>query len=271
MATAIRIWRVLLWILGAVFVLPSAFLLWTSIRYSLWQYDRFTAALFGLYFLASVLGLVGAFGMKRAKRWARPMSWIAASLQTLAIPLFTPLGIFGLILLSRGAGRPGTPPARVRRSQRTGIAGLIVIELFVIFLAVDGFFRWSRRLGYPETHSLRIALPILWACTFLQLVIHEAGHALAVKFVRGHIHRFQIGPLRWRRESGRTWMEFARKFSSGSVTWTPGMAGQLTRQRLLVTAGGPFANLGAPVNWRILWNERSPPCELPVQHVAERA
>ncbi len=29
--------------------------------------------------------------------------------------------------------------------------------------------------------------------------------------------------------------------------------------------------LGAPVNWRILWNGRSPPCELPVQHVAERA
>src|SRR6266481_353844 len=29
--------------------------------------------------------------------------------------------------------------------------------------------------------------------------------------------------------------------------------------------------LGASVNWRILWNGRSPPCELPVQHVAERA
>src|SRR6266852_1162118 len=29
--------------------------------------------------------------------------------------------------------------------------------------------------------------------------------------------------------------------------------------------------LGAPVNWRILWNGRNPPCELPVQHVAERA
>jgi hypothetical protein len=28
---------------------------------------------------------------------------------------------------------------------------------------------------------------------------------------------------------------------------------------------------GTPVNWRILWNERNPPCELPVQHVAERA
>ncbi len=32
-----------------------------------------------------------------------------------------------------------------------------------------------------------------------------------------------------------------------------------------------LAFFGAPVNWRILWNGRSPPCELPVQHVAERA
>jgi hypothetical protein len=27
-----------------------------------------------------------------------------------------------------------------------------------------------------------------------------------------------------------------------------------------------LGGFGTPVNWRILWNERNPPCELPVQH-----
>jgi len=244
MATAIRIWRILLWIFGAVFALPLAVLFWREIRDPEWQYYASSYALIVLSFLASVLGPVCAFGMKRATRWARPVGWIVASLQTLAIPFFTPLGIFGLILLFRGAGKPGTLPASARASRSAGTATRIVIEMTVLGLALDGFFRWARRLGYPDLSSLPAALVTLWACIVVQLVIHEAGHALAVKLVRGHIHRFQIGPLRWRREAGRTWIEFVRKFSSaGSVAWTPGSTRQLARQRLLVSAGGTFANV----------------------------
>jgi hypothetical protein len=265
MATAIRIWEALLWIFGAVFVLPVVVFLWREPSQSEWRQATATV-LFGLYLLAWALGVVSAFGMKRATRWARPVGWIVASLQTLAIPFFTPLGIFGLILLFRGAGKPGTLPASARASRSTANATRIVIEMVVLGLALDGFFRWARRLGYPDMSSLPAALVTLWACIVVQLVIHEAGHALAVKLVHGHIHRFQIGPLRWRREAGRTWMEFVRKFSSaGSVAWTPGSVRQLARQRLLVSAGGTFANvvcasialalfprlssLGAPRSW----------------------
>src|SRR5216683_356570 len=105
MATAIRIWRALLWIFGAVFGLPLVTLLWKETSQSEWQHHAATTALVGLDLLASALGPVCAFGMKRGTRWARPVGWIVASLQTLAIPFFTPLGIFGLILLSRGAGK----------------------------------------------------------------------------------------------------------------------------------------------------------------------
>jgi hypothetical protein len=244
MATAIRIWRVLLWIFGAVFALPFAVLFWRQIRDSEWEYYASSYALIVLCFVASVLGPVCAFGMKRATRWARPVGWITASLQTLAIPVFTPLGIFGLILLSRGAGKAGTLPSSAPPLRWREILAWTVIGLPVQYFAIDGSFRWAKRLGYPDAPGEAIALLMLWACILFEVAIHEVGHALAVKFVRGHIHWFQIGPLRWRRESGRTWMEFSRILgSAGSVAWSAGLPHQLARQWLLVAAGGPFANL----------------------------
>jgi len=246
MGTAIRIWRVLVWILSGVFVLPSAFLLWTEIADFEAPRSYAPIALSGIYFLASVLGPISAAGMKRMARWARPVGWIAASIQTLAIPVFTPLGLFGLILLSKsnGTGMTGTRPSGAQPSQRAAAVAWIAIAVLMLSTPMDGFFRWAKHLGYPDAPSLAIALPILCACVLLQLAIHEVGHALAVKFVRGHIHRFQIGPLWWRRESGRAWMRFSWKACvGGSVAWTPGLAHQFARQRLMVCAGGPLTNL----------------------------
>jgi hypothetical protein len=244
MDTAIRIWRALVWILGGVFILPSAFLLWKEITDSEARGYYASIALSGLYFLASVLGPIGAIGLKRMSRWARPVGWIAASIQTLAIPLFTPLGLFGLVLLSSGTGKTGTRPASAQPFPWAGSIAWAAIAVLALSPLGDGPFRWAKHLGYPDAPGPAIALPILWACVLLQLAIHEVGHALAVKFVRGHIHRFQIGPLWWRRESGRNWMRFSWKsWLAGSVAWTPGFADQLARQRLFVTAGGPLANL----------------------------
>src|SRR5947209_1825594 len=101
MGIAVRIWRVLLWIFGGLFVLPSAALLWFALRDSDGSLAVLSIQLFGLDFLAAALALVAAGGMKR--RWGRGVSWIAASVQILAIPVFTPLGIFGVVLLALGA------------------------------------------------------------------------------------------------------------------------------------------------------------------------
>src|SRR5713101_8361830 len=146
MGRAIRIWRALTWILGGLFVLPSAVIFWTQITDSVPRSHYASIALMGLYFLASVLGPVVAVGMKRRSRWARPAGWIAASLHTLAIPFFTPLGIFGLILLSRGAGRGSAWPISAPPSRRTATAALTMINIIGTFLAVYGFFRWAKRL-----------------------------------------------------------------------------------------------------------------------------
>src|SRR5258708_2676490 len=244
MRTAIRIWRVLTWILGGVFVIPSAFLLWMELTEPMLRGYYASFALSGLYFLASVLGPVAAFGMRRGTRWARPAGWIAASLYTLAIPLFTPLGLFGLILMYCGAGKTGTQPVGSSPSRQSpALAGGVIALILVLFLSIDGFFRWAKHLGY-HAPAEAIALSILWACICLEVLIHEGGHALAVKLMRGNIHRFQIGPLWWRRESGRTWIEFCRRLpSAGSVAWTPGSGHQLARQHLWVAAGGPLADL----------------------------
>jgi len=243
MAIAIRIWRVASWIVGCVFILPTALLIWMDIREYEWRHPA-AIALFGLYFLACLLAPISAIGIKRATWWARPVGWIAASVQTLAAPIFTPLGIFGLILLYCGAGKAGPRPESSRLWQRASTVPSTVIGMVVVMMSIDLSFRWAKHLGYPDTPNLVITLLILWTCIPLQLVIHEAGHGLAVMLMHGHIHQFQIGPLCWRWESGRSWREFTRKIASaGSVRWTPGSADRLVRQRLLITAAGPFANL----------------------------
>src|SRR5713101_8129176 len=68
------------------------------------------------------------------------------------------------------------------------------------------------------------------------------------------------------RESA-TLAPFCACYSKAGARWR----GQTGERLLRPNHSVFFAALGAPVNWRILWNGRSPPCELPVQHVAERA
>jgi hypothetical protein len=238
------------WILGGVFVLPAAGFLWMEVRDPDGQLYYPLLVLGGVYLLASVLGPVAAAGMKRGSRWARPAGWIAASVQTLAMPVFTPLGLYGLILLACGAGEPearsagGQASLRGAAAQRFATVAQTVLAIVIPVMCMRAFFREAIQLGYAGAPSLAIGLPILWVCLFLQLVIHECGHALAVKLVGGHIHRFQVGPLWWRHQAGRGGWALSRKSAwGGRVGWTPGSAHKLARQRLLVSSAGPLMNL----------------------------
>jgi hypothetical protein len=191
MVRAIRIWRVLSWISGCVFILPSAFLFWMDIRDE-WSHPE-TIALFGLYLLASLLGPVSAIGIKRTTRWARPVGWIAVVVQILAGPIFTPLGVFGLFLLYCGAGKPGTDAKSSPIQQRALHILSVVLTVVIVATSIDISFGWAKHLGYPDAPSLPIALLMLWTCLVLDIVLHEAGHALAVKLVRGQCIIFRSG------------------------------------------------------------------------------
>ena len=79
---------------------------------------------------------------------ARRLAWTAAIVQCLALPIFTPLGLFGIILLWRGAfqddGLPKSPPAKIGAFWGT------VTALVALILAAKGFTQWAHALGYPE-------------------------------------------------------------------------------------------------------------------------
>jgi len=112
MDKAIRIWRVFSWISGGVCGVPSAVLLWINLSEWFMPRQNASIAFATLWILASILGSVAAFAMKRGTRWAVPIAWIAASVQTLAVPVFTPLGVFGLFLLCARAGEIGARQER---------------------------------------------------------------------------------------------------------------------------------------------------------------
>lgn len=257
MGKAIRIWRTLLWIFGSLFVLPAASQFWLMAVMPDPDADTqrdFVMVLFGLYFLASVLALVSAFAVRRAARWARPVCWLAAAVQVFAIPMFTPLGLFGLILLARGAAKEGTMVARAAASGKKGAIASTVVAVVPLWLVIHLGFRWAQMLGYPEAHSFPLVLAILFTCIAFQLAVHEGGHALAAIALRGHVHCFQVGPISWTRESGHSQTKFLKKMQfGGMVCWTPGYVQRLNQQRFIVTAAGPLANLLTAVAAMVLF------------------
>jgi Peptidase family M50 len=223
----------LLWIFGGLFVLPAATQFWLMAVMSDPDAEvqrDFAMVLFGLYSLASALALVSAFAMRRAAKWARPVCWIAATVQVFAVPMFTPLGLFGLILLARGAAREGTLVARPTAPAKKGAIASTVVALVPLLLVIDLGFRWARMLGYPEATRFPVVLAVLFTCIALQLVVHEGGHALAAIAMHGHIHRFQVGPISWTRESAHTQTKFLKKMQfGGMVCWTPGHVHRLAQ------------------------------------------
>ena len=242
MVTAVRIWRVLLWVFGCLFALPALLMLWIDVTNRELPQNKVGSGLIALYFVAALVGPIAAFGLKRGKVWARPVGWIAAGLQTIAIPVFTPLGIFGLVLLARGAGSSSVV---VRQPSHKSGHGILTAALVAAVAVVNTLFlQWAKRLGYADEPYAGIEFLILLACIMIQLLVHEAGHALAVTLLGGYVHTFQIGPLSWRHESGRTWIAFSWKtWLDGSICWTPGSAQGLARQRMLISAAGSLANL----------------------------
>jgi Peptidase family M50 len=231
-----------MWVIG-VFAIPSAILLWTQFAYA---YDGVPSGtvLVALFLVASISGPVSALALNRSKRWGRPICWIGAAIQTLGFPLFTPFGLFGLILLGYRAGK-GETESHSRGSRWVGVVARTVAACVAVILLFDGFGFWARHFHYPDDTGAVAVVLFLWASFAIQIVIHEAGHAVAAKLVGGHLHRFQIGPIWWRRESGHTWIQFFWKFPTavgGSISWTPSSADRLARQRVWITACGPLAN-----------------------------
>ena len=61
--------------------------------------------------------------------------------------MFTPLGLFGLILLARGAAKEGTLVARPPASGKKGAIASTVVARVPLWLVIDLGFRWARMLG----------------------------------------------------------------------------------------------------------------------------
>lgn len=115
-----------------------------------------------------------------------------------------------------------------------------------------------------ETHLARVAL-LLLVTYFVSTILHELGHAGVARFFGLKVFKISFGaghPL-WARSVAGVSLEFCSYPTSGFVQHAPGTPAQ----SLLVTLGGPLANLFLlAIGWSVGIGLQAPP-PVPVEQV----
>jgi len=210
------------------------------------QFDR--AA--GLEFYATFAGIAILFGTAAYQMWhsqGRGFAWFAAVI----ISPFSFMGWMGVVFVTplltlaaealapRFAAQPlsAETQAKSQRSQGQLVEWLVTIP--VIF-GVAFLFRSMPGVITPkdaESSFLNFAL-----YTWLIILVHELGHALAGKSQGFDWMAFMVTPIEVQRIGGRT--SFKWNFSlGGHYCGFPRTADNLWRRHLIMVAGGPAVNI----------------------------
>jgi len=155
------------------------------------------------------------------------------------------------------------PTGRAPASPRSAKARLaLVIQMLVG--AVGGFFglQWlDSRVGGLDVGLLFLGLGALVVMTWLQILVHEAGHAVAGALVGRRFVGAGIGPLQVDRGAGgRLTFRWARGIRgiAGYAVMLP-RAREPRRRAAVFILGGPLANLACAAVAFALWQRLADP------------
>lgn len=209
-----------------------------------------------LYILVTpLLCWATASGLKRDKRWSHPVGVCASTLLLLGLPWLTIAGAIGLYVLTVTAQVPNTAADRVPTkpttdfwgSKRRSKAQPVVLTLFWMAAIVPQawFAVYAHRAGMPAWHPGWTWWPWYSAFIFVNIVLHEFGHAIAAWAAGFKLCIISIGPFTFCRDHSRFQFHFdpARLFESGGYMGAvPVSDRHLRLYETTVVAAGPAAN-----------------------------
>ncbi len=252
-------------VLGFVLVLGGSYLTpgiaWASPwNVHLFQLDSTTYVLLtiGAHLYLAATGLIcwlAAAGLKRNKKWGKPVGMATAICMLPGVPLLTLVGACLMYGLWRASPQPGTkagapaPPKatadfwesrRKSKPQRIVHTALWVAAYcgqvwFVLYASNKGMPAWHPGVGW-------------WAWFFglilFNIGIHECGHAAAAMAAGFRFRIISIGPFTfWRGPNGFRFRFDLRLFESGGYMGAVPVADQnLRMKKIFVIAAGPAAN-----------------------------
>jgi len=86
-------------------------------------------------------------------------------------------------------------------------------------------------------------LILIWVSELVSILIHEIGHAVAIKIVGYELKSFKVGPIRYEKKQGKWRLYFDKHVFLGWVTYDAEESKSTLKSDMLVTLGGIIANI----------------------------
>jgi tetratricopeptide (TPR) repeat protein len=251
--------------LGFLLIFGHRFVVHSVLRADFWAgllfgkktagYAFFMAVVY-LYILVTPLFCwVTAYGLKRNKRWSHPVGICTCTLLLLGLPWLTIAGAIGLYVLTVTSSRPKPaadpvptmPTTDFWGSKRRSKAQPVVLTMFWMAALVPQawFAMYAHRAGMPAWHPGWTWWPWYSAFIFVNIVLHESGHAIMAWAAGFKLRIISIGPFTFWRDHSRFQFRFdpARLFESGGYMGAvPVSDRNLRLYETAVVAAGPAAN-----------------------------
>lgn len=219
--------------------------------------EELLAAFALLQRIAMAFGLLcicGGWGAMQGTRWGKRVAIVASVLNLPLIPLFTPIGIAGLIVFSRTetTGQPATesdkqPAAIAERPEPVSHVLVIVASLALVVYFSHLIRQFAVAQGLPANVSGRLGLQWIIAGQLVFTLLHELGHLLAAWATGFQFHQINVGPVTLTERPGGSW---ALRFqldglltAGGYLRAVPQSEQDLRMNWIFVVVAGPAASL----------------------------
>ncbi|HMC59056.1 MAG TPA: M50 family metallopeptidase, partial [Candidatus Solibacter sp.] len=206
--------------------------------------------------VTALLCCLAAYGLKRNKRWSRPVGIGTSALLLLGFPWLTIAGAAGLYVLMAKSSLPipvaATVPTKPttdfwqsKRKSKAQTAILTILWMAVFWLPVL-FGIYAHHAGMPAWNpGWRWWL---WYSVFVLVntALHESGHAIVAWAVGFKVRIVSIGPFTFWRDHGRFQFRFdlGRLFENGGYMGAVPVCDQNLRwNQIAVVAAGPAINV----------------------------
>jgi tetratricopeptide (TPR) repeat protein len=206
-------------------------------------------SLFGLL-AADALCFITAWGVGHQRSWSRSTGLWPCVYMLLAFPYLTAFGVVGLYyLLSQPVVKRGRLTGTEFWNPRRQSGWMVIASLIGWFLAKGAFAGLQIRAlsaGLSPLDSASPSLIVFLLLVWLQVAVHEGGHALAAVLVGFRVKVLGIGPLVLSKESGglRLRFEWQRLLLLGGYVGAMPLNPRRCREKqMIVVAAGPVTSL----------------------------